>query len=47
MVLPVLDLIAGFWNANTWDSTSDAWRTAYFVEIGTGVFMFMAWATLF
>lgn len=32
----VLDIGAGGWNLNTWESTNDKWRNAYIAQFATG-----------
>ena len=46
--MPLLDLIAGIWNFNTWNAfDSDDWTLAYRVEIIGGVWGLISWLSFF
>lgn len=45
--MPVLDIVAGFWNFNSGNTTTAEWKLAYRTEIFSGIVSLFSWAFYF
>jgi len=45
-IVPILDMIAGIWNFETWRISNDQWKVASYVEMFGSLFMLVAWVSV-